>query len=161
MNGLIIYISWEYFLAAVGTLIGLAYYANGRFTKLETSVEWLKDALRGLKISSENSSTKVFDAGSPVSLTRDGRRILEHSGFKSYIDAHKEELVAQCQHSLTSDHYEFQSCAFRLFADLAFDGSFEHHLNEFAFAHGMSTDLLRRVGAIYFREVTGVSGECG
>jgi hypothetical protein len=53
MNGLIINMNWEYFLGILGTLIALAYYANGRFTKLETSVEWLKDAMRDLKLSSE------------------------------------------------------------------------------------------------------------
>lgn len=41
-------INWEYFLGILGTLIALAYYANGRFTRLETSVEWLKDAINAL-----------------------------------------------------------------------------------------------------------------
>jgi hypothetical protein len=50
MANLIINVNWEYFLGILGTLIALAYYANGRFTKLETSVEWLKDAMRELKI---------------------------------------------------------------------------------------------------------------
>jgi hypothetical protein len=45
---LTININWEYFLAAIGTLIVLAYYANGRFTKLETNVEWLKSAFEAL-----------------------------------------------------------------------------------------------------------------
>lgn len=45
---LTININWEYFLAALGTLIVLAYYANGRFTKLETNVEWLKKAFEAL-----------------------------------------------------------------------------------------------------------------
>ena len=42
---LIINTNWEYFLAVIGTLVALAYYANGRFTKLEISVEWLKGAI--------------------------------------------------------------------------------------------------------------------
>jgi hypothetical protein len=37
--GLTIYINWEYFLGIISALIGIAYYTNGRFTKLETSVE--------------------------------------------------------------------------------------------------------------------------
>ncbi|MET4177838.1 hypothetical protein ABIB99_008972 [Bradyrhizobium sp. LA6.1] len=36
---LTININWACFLAALGTLVVLAYYANGRFTKLETNVE--------------------------------------------------------------------------------------------------------------------------
>lgn len=157
MNGLVIYVNWEYFLGVIGTLIGIAYYANGRFTRLETSVEWLKEALRGLKISSENGVTKLFNAGSAVSLTRAGHRVLNLSGLKSYIDAHRDELVAQCQRKALPDRYEAQSCAFRLFAELAFDESFEHQLNDFAFANGTSADLLRRVGAIYFRDIAGGS----
>ena len=153
MNGLVIYINWEYFLGFIGTLIGIAYYANGRLTRLETSVEWLKEALRGLKISAENAATKLFDTGSPVSLTRAGQRVLNESGLKSYIDAHKDELIARCHGKPLSNPYQVQSRAFRLFADVAFDESFEHQLNDFAFANGMSADLMRRVGAIYFRDV--------
>jgi hypothetical protein len=49
MNGIIIYVDWAYFLGIVGMLIGLAYYANGRFTKIETTVEWLKTILLEIK----------------------------------------------------------------------------------------------------------------
>src|SRR5436305_8384394 len=49
MNGITIYVDWAYFLGIVGTLIGIAYYANGRFTKIETTVEWLKGALLEIK----------------------------------------------------------------------------------------------------------------
>jgi hypothetical protein len=49
MNGLIIYVDWQYFLGILGTLIGMAYYANGRFTKIETTVEWLKKILLEIK----------------------------------------------------------------------------------------------------------------
>jgi hypothetical protein len=49
MNGITIYVDWAYFLGIVGTLIGIAYYANGRFTKIETTVEWLKQILLEIK----------------------------------------------------------------------------------------------------------------
>jgi hypothetical protein len=49
MNGLIIYVDWPYFLGILGALIGLAYYANGRLTKIETTVEWLKTLLLEIK----------------------------------------------------------------------------------------------------------------
>jgi hypothetical protein len=48
MNELSIHIGWEYFLGVIGTLIGIAYYTNGRLTKLETSMDWVKDALSRL-----------------------------------------------------------------------------------------------------------------
>jgi hypothetical protein len=49
MTGITIYVDWTYFLGIVGTLIGIAYYANGRFTKIETTVEWLKATLLEIK----------------------------------------------------------------------------------------------------------------
>lgn len=48
---LTININLEYFLAALGTLVVLAYYANGRFTKLETNVERPKKAFEALACS--------------------------------------------------------------------------------------------------------------
>src|SRR5262249_49378363 len=45
MNGITIYVDWPYFLGIVGTLVAIAYYENGRFTKIETTVEWLKETL--------------------------------------------------------------------------------------------------------------------
>jgi hypothetical protein len=157
MNNVIININWEYFLGLVGTLIALAYYANGRLTRLETSVEWLTETFRGLKIASENSSAKLFGVGSPVSLTREGEHVLSLSGLKSYIDTHEEQLTAQCRRNPSPDRYEVQTSAFRILSDWKFDRPFEHRINEFAFANGMSPDLLRRVGAIYLRDLANTS----
>jgi hypothetical protein len=153
MNNVTISINWEYFLGLLGTLIALAYYANGRFTRLETSVEWLTETFRGLKIASENGSMKLFDTASPVSLTKVGWHVLKESGLESYIDTQEERLTAQCRRDPSSDRYEVQSSAFRIFADWKFDRPFQRQLNEFAFANGMSSDLLRRVGAIYLRDL--------
>src|ERR1700719_449359 len=93
MTDLVIGISWEYFLGIMGSLIALAYYANGRFTGLETDVGWLKDAISELVINAENVRTKVFQNGSPVSLTAAGYHTLQRSGLKSYIDAKKQPLL--------------------------------------------------------------------
>jgi hypothetical protein len=54
MNGITIYVDWRYFLGIVGTLIGIAYYANGRFTKIEITVEWLKEILLEIKTTLED-----------------------------------------------------------------------------------------------------------
>jgi hypothetical protein len=54
MNGLTIYVDWQYFLGILGALIGLAYYANGRFTKIETTIEWLKEILLEIKRQLDN-----------------------------------------------------------------------------------------------------------
>ena len=57
MDGLTINISREYFLGMMGSLIAIAYYTNGRFTALETTVEWLKETVTELMLDSENHRT--------------------------------------------------------------------------------------------------------
>jgi hypothetical protein len=54
MNGLTISVGWEYFLGLMGALIAVAYYTNGRLTGLETSVQWLTEAVRELVLRAEN-----------------------------------------------------------------------------------------------------------
>jgi hypothetical protein len=118
MNGLIIYINWEYFLGALGTLIVIAYYANGRLTRIETSIDWLKETLRTFKISTENNRAKMFDANSPIVLTVRGRRALKDIGLAAYIDSHKEDLIRRCDVNRNVEPYEIQSRSFRLLAEL-------------------------------------------
>src|SRR5439155_20621405 len=92
---LTININGEYFLVIIGTLIALAYYANGRFTRIETNFEWLTDAVRDLTIRAENISAHAFDSSSPLSLTETGEQLLRDSGLKSYIDRRKDDLTAE------------------------------------------------------------------
>lgn len=153
MNGIIISISWEYFLGAMGALIGIAYYTNGRFTALETDVGWLKEMISELSINAENVRTRLFKNGSPVSLTPAGYLVLQRSGLKSYIDTKRRTLLTALSAGALSDPYELQRHAFRLLADLSFEDIVAHHLNNFAFDNGISTDLLRRTAAIYLRDI--------
>jgi len=153
MDSLTVNISWEYFLGIMGSLIGVAYYTSGRFTRIETNVQWLTDTIRDLTIRAENVSTKLFDTSSPVTLTAEGRRFLQHSGLKSYIDARKGELVDRVSAKAASDPYTVQESAFHLLSTIAFEDRFTQRLKRFAFANGVSTDLLRRVGAIYLRDM--------
>src|ERR1700730_10335214 len=73
-------ISWEFFLGIFGTLIALAYYANGRFTRVETNFDWLADAVRDLTIKTENISARAFETGSPLFVTATGEQLLRDSG---------------------------------------------------------------------------------
>ncbi len=153
MNDLVINVGWETFLGILGSIVALAYYASGRFSRLETNVEWLSDTVRELIIRAENVSSKLFGSGSPISLTAAGCRHLEQSGLKSYIDRHKDSLVRQLRAKAQFDRYRIQDSAFRLMARIRFDDTFGRRLNAFAFEHGVSTDLLRRVAAIYLRDI--------
>jgi hypothetical protein len=150
---LTISINWEYFLGIIGTLIALSYYANGRFTRIETNFEWLADAVRELTIKAENLSARAFDAHSPVSLTESGEQLLRDSGLKSYIDRRKDDLTVQLRAMAPLDLYTVQENAFRLFHHIPLEEQFARQLKRYAFRTGTSTDLLRRVGAIYLRDV--------
>jgi hypothetical protein len=153
MDTLVINISWEFFLGLLGSLIAIAYSTNGRFSVLETDVGWLKEALSELLIRAENIPTKLFKSDSPVSLTAAGYHVLQRSGLKSYIDTKKKILLAALQPGALSDPYDLQRHAFRLFAELSFEEAVGQHLKSFAYNNGISTDLLRRVGAIYLRDI--------
>jgi hypothetical protein len=150
---LTINIGWEYFFGIIGTLVALAYYANGRFTRIETNVEWLTEAVRDLSIKAENVSALAFGSHSPVSLTETGEQLLRDSGLKAYIDRRREELTTQIGVFTALDLYTVQQRAFHFFGHLSLESSFARHLDRFAFRKGVSTDLLRRVGAIYLRDV--------
>jgi hypothetical protein len=153
MDTLVISIGWEYFLSLVGALIAIAYYTNGRFTVLETDVGWLKETISELVINAENVRTKLFANGSPVSLTSAGYHVLQRSGLRSYIDAKRRALLFVLNATKAPGAYELQRSAFRLFAELPFEDIVAHHLNDFAFQNGISPSLLRRVGAIYLRDI--------
>ena len=118
---LTINIDWEYLLGIFGTLITLAYYANGRLTRLETNFDWLADAVRDLTIKTENISAKAFEVGSPISLTATGERLLRDSGLKAYIDRHRDELAAQLRARAPFDLYTVQESAFRLLACISLE----------------------------------------
>jgi hypothetical protein len=157
MDTLVINISWEYFLGIMGGLIAIAYYTNGRFTALETTDAWLKELLTDLLLNAENQQAKLFKNGSPVSLTTKGYHALARSGLRSYIDANKKELLSQFGDMPSAEAYELQGRAFSLLDNLSFDEPVTRHLYKFAFANGLSTSLLRRVGAIYLRDVVAQS----
>ena len=150
---LTINIDWEFFLGIFGTFITLAYYANGRLTRLETNFDWLADAVRDLTVKTENVSAKAFEIGSPISLTATGEQLLRDSGLKSYSDGRKDALTTRLRAQAPLDFYTIQGSAFRLFGRISLDDPFSRHLNKFAYRSGTSTDLLRRVGAIYLRDI--------
>jgi hypothetical protein len=157
MSGLTINVSWEYFLGVMGALIAIAYYTNGRFAALETSVEWLKETARELLIRFDNRDQKVLRIGSPIALTRWGRRLLHASGLESYVDQHAQAWLAQVGRDILDNPYHLQSWAFRLLANVSFDDEFEAGLGAFAFSNGLSIDLLRRIGAVHLRDITSVN----
>lgn len=153
MNGLAIHINWEYFLGIMGALIVGAWYANGRFTTLETSMRWVQDVLKELRLSSSGIAAPAFDLHSPIGLSALGVRYLNESGFRKYIDAHQPELYSLYRMEDSANPYELQQHIFKAFNDMRLESAFEDSLKRFAFEKGITTDVLRRIGAIYFRDL--------
>ena len=155
MEGLTINIGWEYFLGIMAALIAVAWYSNGRFTALETSMKWVKDALHDLKVGADNTSgpAPAFGSGSPINLKPTGEKWLSESGLKDYVEIHKDELMKICEEKRGTNPYEVQSHVFRIFDTLKLEPKFEDKLKKFAYKTGTSMSVLRRVGAIYFRNL--------
>lgn len=126
----------------------------GGFTRIETNFEWLADTVRDLTIKAENISARAIDTRSPISLAQTGEQLLRDSGLKSYIDRRRDELTQQLRARAPLDLYSIQEGAFRFFHRAHLDPTFTRQLNKYDFRTGTSVDLLRRVGAIYLRDLT-------
>lgn len=59
MEGIAIHIGWEYFVGLLSALIAVAWYSNGRFTALETSMDWVKSVLLDLKKSIDDANARA------------------------------------------------------------------------------------------------------
>jgi hypothetical protein len=150
MEGLIIKIDWPYFLGIMGSLIAIAWYSSGRFTRTETFLEDVKDRLTTM----EGKINGTFQSLSPISLTVKGENLLNKSDLKKYIDENKEKFFAEC-HKLKNIEtpYDVQNVAFDFFDKIDFEPSFEKKLKEFAYEQGVDINSLRRVAGIYLRDI--------
>ena len=153
MSSLTITIGWEYFLGIMVALIVVAWYSNGRFTALETSMEWVKELLKEVKLASDNAATPAFAAQSPVNLNALGDTFLLQSGLKEYIDKNKDFFLDECRTKGSANPYEVQQYSFKLMDEYKFDEAFYDRIKKFAFDKGTTPAILRRVGGIYLRNV--------
>ena len=141
-------------LGFIGTLIGVAWYISHRLTKVETKVQGFEIQLTSLTANLTGTLlAKAFGSGSPVSLKPIGEKFLNESGLKIYIDDNADSLLSQCQSGrLMSNQYDIQESVFLFFDHLDF-GDFEATLKESAFKYGWGMETVRRIGAIYFRDI--------
>ena len=153
MGGLTIQIDWQYFLGIMFGLIVVAWYSNGRFTALETSMVWVKETLRDIKTGADNAANPAFAANSPVDLNETGKVWVVQSGLKEYIDSNSDYFLKECDGTKDTNPYEVQKHTFKLFDDINFDPAFEDRLKKFAFDKGTTMAVLRRVGGIYLRNI--------
>lgn len=102
----------------------------------------------------EGKTSGLFGSHSPISLTKAGLQSLTKSGLKHYIDDNIELLISACDHLGTLDTpYDVQQAAFQLFDEHEFPEDVDNTLKTYAFNTGACTEVLRRVGAIYFRDI--------
>lgn len=96
--------------------------------------------------------TKSF---SPIALTPEGESLLEGSRLKTYIDEHQDTMLNFCMENLDMDTaYDIQESIFYYFEhELTFDEAYEKEMKEYAYAQGVSMEVIRRLGAIYFRDI--------
>ena len=146
-------ISWEYFLGVLGTLVLIAWYAASKFSKIETSIEWMKNAIKELKTASDNASSLVFDSQSPINLNSRGEEWLNTSGLKEYLDKNQKKFMSICEDKRNTNSYDVQQYIFMYFDMIEFEPEVERTLKEFAFNKGTTMNILRRVAAIYFRNL--------
>lgn len=153
MEGLIINIGWEYFLAIMGVLIAIAWYSGSRFAKIEEAIKWVKTAINDLKTTTDNEKNPAFDSQSPVNLNDRGKSWLQSSGLKDYIDSHKDQFMKMCEEKRNTNPYDIQQHVFAYFDTFDFEFQVDKKLKEFAFRKGTTMNIVRRLAGIYFRNL--------
>jgi hypothetical protein len=144
-----IYIDAAKFLAIIGSIIGAAWYTAYRLGRIDSKVEGFDTRLTNI----EGRLDSAFANASPVSLKPDGQKALEESGFKKWIDGNSAQLMQECKSgNILTNQYDIQEAVFKLFEKINL-GEFESRLKEAAFKYGWSEEVMRRVGAIYFRDI--------
>lgn len=111
---------------------------NGRLTNIESSAK---------------NANAPIKSQSPLSLSDVGEKYLQESGLKKYIDDNSPTLLNTCQTKKNTNAYEVQEYIFRLFDGLEFPPEIDKKLKTYAFEAGLSMEVLRRIGAIYFRDI--------
>ncbi len=147
-------ISWEWALGIIGTLLLIAWKTSGRFSAIETGLQWIVDRLKDLKIDIDNVRNQAFQNNSALALTPKGKVWLNDSGLKNYIDDNLSVLQKSCLAQKETNAYEAQQRIFSLFDNMEFDRSFDDKLKQYAYEQGISMEVLRRIGAIYFRDLS-------
>lgn len=161
MEELIIKTQWWHVAIALlglgGTVITVAWTVSGRLARVETDMKWLRDSFRDLradlKVERDNEQAQVFATQSPAMLTDKGKKLLEESGLKNYIDENKENFMDACSEKTDATAYEVQEHIFDLFGEHVFPEDLDRQLKEKAYEEGIGVELIRRIGAIYLRDL--------
>lgn len=164
---LLIEIDWRWALGIIGSLLTLAWVGSGKFARIERDISWIKkviaelkrsvisldERVRRIEVKDINTDQTFFNNASPIKLTARGEKHFIASGLKRYIDDHQQELLRDCASQQHTNSYEVQEHVFRLFDTLEFTPEFDDAIKEYAYREGLPIEILRRAGAIYFRDI--------
>ena len=101
----------------------------------------------------EGKASGTFMSQSPISLTDKGNMVLKESGIKKYIEYKGDSFPEIVCKSSELSPYDIQKQVFEYFDEMEIEEPYQKIIKDYAFNHGVSTDVVRRVGAIYFRDI--------
>ncbi len=144
------------------TLIGVAVSIGGKLEilkRIEKSVDSeIRPDLKEVRerfFAWEGKAQMLFKTSSPVELIENGLKALRDSGLEDYIDKHANELFDFCNANLKMNTaYDIQQSIFDYFDKIEFDVDFEKKLKDYAYKNGIGLEVMRRIGAIHFRNIT-------
>lgn len=145
----------------VPAIIGSLIFIGQKLQVLQTLKKEIEDNIRpDLKdvrerfATLEGKTSELFQARSPINLTEKGKRYLQDSGLRAYIDEHRTELMDECDlNQKMETPYDVQQIAFEFFSEHDFPQNVEDQVKTYAFNHGVSMGALRRTAGIYFRDI--------
>lgn len=102
----------------------------------------------------EGRTSGFFQTASPVKLMKAGEDVLVDSGLKAFIDENQSSLLVSCKNGKEySNPYDVQKSVFAFFDEYMFSEGFFDKLKHYAYNKGIDMSVLRRIGAIYFRDI--------
>lgn len=134
---------------AWGTLKSSVNHIKESLSKIEPDLKDIRERFFTL----EGKTSKLFETASPINLSLKGKEVLESSGLKKYLDDNKDNLFNSCKSEKEfKTAYDVQTAVFEFFDAHKFPEEVENRLKETAFSIGSSPEVLKRLGAIYFRK---------
>lgn len=152
----------------IPSLVAACIYTGRKFNAVETLESFIKDDLKPelkgfrdhaadtrIRLSVVETKLDGFtQTRSPISLTSSGKRLLKESGLRSYIDGNKDLMIAAVtDNGQVENPYDIQQSAAIFFDGYQFPNEVEDDLKKYAYDHGVSLDVLLRIGAIYLRDI--------
>lgn len=148
-------------LIGIPSILGIVLYTGRKLSALDRLEKDIEDIVKpDLKdvrerfATLEGKTANLFAQKSPISLTQKGQKILKQSGIKEYIDNNQDILLPECHNAGNMETpYDIQQSVFDMFDNYEFPQKTDNQLKSYAFDNGLSMDMIRRVGAIYFRDL--------